>query len=203
MSWAAGGTSPAGPHVDRGSVLLTLARHAIASSLELDAPVEPVASEAPATSGWLDEPGACFVTLHLRTAQGPVLRGCIGTIDPYRTLREDVRGNATSAAFADPRFRPLGPCEYPDLHVEVSELSPREPLAYRDRADLAAQLRPGVDGVILAYGGRRGTYLPQVWEQLPDPDAFLASLVTKARLPAGFWSDDIEAWRYTVTAYDE
>lgn len=215
------GTSSRGD-ADRGVVLLALARDAIAQSLGLDngaaSPDKPVTApgvdslgvvslgaQCPDIAGhpWLEAAGACFVTLHLRSRQAQNLRGCIGTIDPYRSLLDDVRGNATSAAFRDPRFPPLQPAEYSRLHVEVSELSPREQLGYRDRADLVAQLRPGVDGVMLAYDGRRGTYLPQVWEHLPDPDVFLASLVVKARLPADFWSDDIEAWRYTVTAYEE
>ena len=131
------------------------------------------------------------------------LRGCIGTIEPYRPLVDDVRGNARAAAFRDPRFSPLTAGEYRRLHVEVSVLSPREPLPYRDRADLVSRLRPRVDGLVLEYGGRRGTYLPQVWDQIPSPEDFLASLVTKAHLPAGFWSDDIALSRYTVTEYAE
>lgn len=203
----------------RGPVLLALARNAIA--VHFDPPAPPVVpAPEPDVAGlpWLAEPGACFVTLHLLSpglgrADGPPaaaprpdpprLRGCIGTIEPYRSLLDDVRGNARAAAFRDPRFPELSRAEYPSLHVEVSELSPREPIPYVDRADLVGKLRPGVDGLLLEYGGRRGTYLPQVWDQIPDPSDFLASLVTKARLPQGFWSDDVAISRYTVTAYEE
>lgn len=188
------------PGYDRETVLLGLAREAIETRLGLETlPLQDTGDDR-----WLGEPGATFVTLHVPGPGGhPRLRGCIGTIEPYRTLGEDVQGNARAAAFSDPRFPPLRPEEYEDLAVEVSVLSPREPVTYRDRADLVAQLRPGIDGLVLEYGGRRGTYLPQVWEQIADPSDFLASLVVKARLPQGFWSDDITIWRYTVTAYPD
>ncbi|MCB1253106.1 MAG: AmmeMemoRadiSam system protein A [Austwickia sp.] len=183
---------------DRGPILLDLAERAIRSGLGLP----DLAGGPPCAAPWLDEVGAAFVTLHVAAGGGrPRLRGCIGTIEPYRSLREDVEGNARSASFRDPRFPPLTPAEFPDVAIEVSVLSPREALPYVDRADLVAKLRPFVDGLVLEYGGRRGTYLPQVWDQIPDPADFLASLVMKARLPQGFWSDDIAISRYTVTAY--
>lgn len=187
-----------------GPVLLALARNAIAAQLdaELAAPQDDHALEA--TYPWLTQDGAAFVTLHVPGPDGrPRLRGCIGTIEAYRSLRADVQGNARAAAFRDPRFAPVSRDEYADLDIEVSVLSEREPLPYPDRAELVRQLRPGVDGVVLEYAGRRGTYLPQVWEQIPDPSDFLASLVTKAHLPPGFWRDDIAIWRYTVTPYAE
>ncbi|MEP7160812.1 MAG: AmmeMemoRadiSam system protein A [Dermatophilaceae bacterium] len=193
----------------RGPVLLALARNAIAYSFEsVIPPVVSVTEPDVDAYPWLHERAACFVTLHsvpsdVRRHGPPRLRGCIGTIDPYRSLLEDVRGNAVAAAFRDPRFPPLPRAAYPHLRVEVSVLSERERLSFADRADVIGQLRPGLDGLILTYEGRRGTYLPQVWAQLPEPDAFLTSLVTKARLPAGFWSDDIEVWRYTVAAFKE
>lgn len=185
---------------DAGTVLIRLAERAIRSGLNLPVGVD----DPPGDPGWLDAEGAAFVTLHVPGPGGrPKLRGCIGTIEPYRSLREDIAGNARAAAFSDPRFAPLRVAELAGLEIEVSVLSPREPLPYVDRADLVAKLRPGIDGLVLEYGGRRGTYLPQVWEQLPDPSDFLASLVTKARLPQGFWSDDIVLSRYTVTAYPQ
>ncbi|QQS01860.1 MAG: AmmeMemoRadiSam system protein A [Austwickia sp.] len=189
---------------DRGEILVGLAERAIRAGLDLPVPVVDSSAGPQPEPAWLAEPGAAFVTLHVPGGGGrPRLRGCIGTIEPYRSLREDVQGNARAAAFSDPRFPALTAPELAHLDIEVSVLSPREPLPYADRADLVAQLRPGVDGLVLEYGGRRGTYLPQVWDQIPDPADFLASLVTKARLPQGFWSDDIVLWRYTVTAYPQ
>ena len=108
-----------------------------------------------------------------------------------------------AAAFRDPRFRPLGADEFDGLDIEVSVLSPAEEMTFRGEADAARQLRPHVDGVILQAGRRRGTYLPQVWEQLPDPADFLTSLKRKAGLPAGYWGDDVRLSRYTVTAWEE
>lgn len=177
---------------DSGAVLLPLARAAIAGRLGLEAPVVP----AP---GWLDEPGACFVTLQLERR----LRGCIGTIEPYRPLGEDTAENARAAAFHDPRFPPLTAAEFPVVELEVSVLSPLEPLAICGESDLLAQLRPGQDGVLLSAGSRRGTFLPQVWEQLPDPRQFLAHLKAKAGLPARAWSPDWQFFRYQVHSWRE
>lgn len=178
---------------DAGEVMCGIARAAIAARLSArDLRYENADS-------WLDTPGAAFVTLTL----GGALRGCIGSLTAYRTLREDVAGNAVNAAFRDPRFPPLTSDELPRTHIEVSVLSEPEPYPFTDRADALARLRPGVDGLILEYAGHRGTFLPQVWEQLPDPDAFLAHLVRKAGLPAGWWDDRATLSRYTVTAFEE
>lgn len=213
----AGGTRPH-PDGDTGRVLLGLAERAIRSELRPPGPPNEAPNEASdaqsaeasdeelaqesAQSPWLAAQGAAFVTLHVPGPDGrPALRGCIGTIEPYRSLREDVQGNARAAAFRDPRFAPLSAAELPGLQIEVSVLSPPESIPYVDRADLAAKLRPGIDGLVLEYGGCRGTYLPQVWEQIPDASDFLSSLVMKTRLPQGFWSDEILVWRYTVTAF--
>lgn len=177
---------------DRGHILTQLARASIARALG-----EPV--EAPPHPDWLDAPGAAFVTL---TREGE-LRGCIGSLEARRSLAEDVEENARLAAFADPRFPPLSREEFADTRVEVSVLSPAEPLAFSDEADALRRLRPGVDGVILEYGRHRATFLPQVWRQLPDPRDFLAHLKRKAGLPADFWHPDIRLYRYTVEKYEE
>jgi AmmeMemoRadiSam system protein A len=177
---------------DRGTTLLALARGAIAEAL----------GDAPAATGsgaWLGEPGATFVTL----TRGGELRGCIGTLIAERPLREDVTGNARAAAFRDPRFAPVTRTEMIELHVEVSLLSPVEPIEYESETRLLALLRPGIDGVLLEYGHRRGTFLPQVWEQLPEPRSFLAHLKRKAGLPTDFWVRDIKVSRYTVTKWRE
>jgi len=134
---------------------------------------------------------------------GGELRGCIGSLEAYQPLADDVTSNARSAAFRDPRFPPLTAAEFRRVHIEVSVLSAPQPMAVTSEADALAQLRPGVDGVILAAAGRRATFLPQVWEQLPEPATFLAHLKRKAGLPAGYWGDDVQVWRYGVTAFEE
>jgi len=145
-------------------------------------------------------PAATFVTL----TRGGDLRGCIGTIEPYRDLRADVAGNARAAALEDPRFMPLEPDELSDLEVEVSVLTHPEPLAHQGGADLLGKLRPGVDGVILRQGGRGATFLPQVWHQIPGPAEFLTHLCLKAGLRGNAWRDpDLRVWLYRVEAHHE
>jgi hypothetical protein len=177
---------------ERGATLLALARGAIAEAL----------GDTPTAAGsgvWLGEPGATFVTL---TRHGE-LRGCIGTLIAERPLREDVTSNARAAAFRDPRFAPVTREEMTELGVEVSLLSSIEPIESENESGLLALLRPGVDGVLLEYGRQRGTFLPQVWEQLPEPKAFLSHLKRKAGLPADFWTHDIKVSRYTVSKWRE
>ncbi|WP_205647266.1 AmmeMemoRadiSam system protein A [Actinobaculum sp. 313] len=147
----------------------------------------------------LAEPGATFVSLH----KGTELRGCIGSLVAHQSLLGDVRRNAFMAAFSDPRFPPLQPDELADLHIEVSLLSPPERMLFLDRLDLEEQLRPGVDGLILEFARHRGTFLPQVWDQLPSPRDFVDHLLVKAGLPPSFWAPEIAVSRYTVTAWSE
>jgi hypothetical protein len=175
-----------------GEVLLRIARVAIARRLV-------IAASADDSATWLDEPGATFVTLK----QEGALRGCIGSLEPHRALRDDVRENAVAAAFRDPRFVPLAREEFDMLSIEVSLLSPAEPLACCDEASAIRELVPGRDGVILELGARRATFLPQVWESLPDPRRFLAELKLKAGLPAGYWSDALRVSRYGVEKWSE
>lgn len=177
---------------DQGALLLSHARAAIAEALGLQA---PAAGEAAS----LQQPGASFVTLKVDGE----LRGCIGSLHAQRPLVEDVRVQARAAAFEDPRFPPLGRHEYARLRVEVSVLSPAEPLPARSEQQALLQLRPGIDGLILEAAGRRATFLPQVWEQLPTPAQFLRALKRKAGLPADAWSDDIRLLRYTVEKHVE
>jgi AmmeMemoRadiSam system protein A len=177
---------------ERGTTLLRLARGAIADTLG-----EPAATVEPA--GWLAEPGASFVTL---TRHGE-LRGCIGSLIAERPLRDDVEHNARAAAFRDPRFPPVTRREYLEIEVEVSLLSALEPLTFESETELLTLLRPGVDGLLLEHGWQRGTFLPQVWEQLPEPQAFLAHLRRKAGLPTDFWATDLRVSRYTVTKWRE
>lgn len=180
------------PDAEKGATLLELARSEIASKLW-----EGAAKSF--SAAWLQEPGASFVTL---TRHGE-LRGCIGSLEAHRPLELDVRENAVAAAFRDPRFNPLARGEFDDIRVEVSLLSPSEPLEAADEAAAVAALRPHVDGVVFEYGHHRSTFLPQVWEQLPDPDTFLAYLKRKAGLPMDFWADQVRLSRYTVTKWKE
>jgi AmmeMemoRadiSam system protein A len=173
-------------------MLLGLARNAIAE--KFGAARQPLPEE-----DWLQQPAATFVTL---TENGE-LRGCIGSLQAHRPLLEDVRNNAVAAAFEDPRFLPLTRAEFPQVEVEVSLLTPPQPMNFTGEADALAQLRPGVDGVIFEYGAYRSTFLPQVWEQLPQPRQFMAHLRRKAGLPDDFWADGVKLSRYTVTKWRE
>ena len=175
---------------DRGPALLAIAR----ASIERGGEAPPVIAW---DAAWLREPGASFVTLRLDEE----LRGCIGTIDAHRALGDDVAWNARAAAYRDPRFPPVSTAERERLHVEVSVLSAREPLAAHSESDALAKLRPGIDGIALEYGTMSATFLPQVWDSLPDPYEFLEHLRRKAGLPARFWHPDVRLSRYTVEKY--
>lgn len=147
----------------------------------------------------LREPWACFVTLRRRGA----LRGCIGTLTADQPLYLAVMENARNAA-RDPRFLPLEDWELADLTVEISVLSPPQPLEYRSPEELLQKLRPGVDGVIFQWRGARATFLPQVWEELPDPEEFLDRLCQKAGLPSKTWRQpDAKIWVYQVEKFGE
>jgi AmmeMemoRadiSam system protein A len=162
------------------AVLPKIARLAIATALEgRPFPVEE-REELIRRFPELLEERATFVTLKLNGR----LRGCIGSILPRRALIDDVIENARAAAFKDARFTPLTPAEFPDIEIEISLLTLPQPLPWTDIADLRAKLRPGIDGVILRFDGRQATFLPSVWEQLPDFDRFFQHLCLKAGLPA-------------------
>lgn len=142
----------------------------------------------------LAEQGACFVTL---TKQGQ-LRGCIGSLEAYRSLATDLLENSVSAAMRDPRFPPVTVAELATLRVEISLLTPAKPFPYTDGDDLLRRLIPRVHGVILSKGGHRSTFLPQVWDQLPDPRIFLEHLCQKAGLHSHCWQDKPDIFVYTV-----
>jgi AmmeMemoRadiSam system protein B/AmmeMemoRadiSam system protein A len=150
-------------------------------------------------AAWLRQTSATFVTLK---KQGQ-LRGCIGSLQAERSLAEDVADNALGAAFRDPRFPALIAEEWPQCRVEVSLLSAPRPLRFADEDDLLAQIRPGEDGLILEAQDRRGTFLPQVWETLPEPRAFLQELVRKAGLPADTRLARCKLYRYRVAKFHE
>lgn len=175
-----------------GRALVSQARKAIADALGLAAPAG------------IDHPdfakrGATFVTL---TIDGE-LRGCIGSLNAHRALGEDVRSNAVAAALSDPRFTPLSADEFGRVRVEVSLLTEPEFMEFRDEADALAQLVPGRDGVIFFNGCQKATFLPQVWEQLPDRHQFMAALKQKARLPVNFWGPNVMLARYRVRKWKE
>lgn len=178
--------------IEKGQILLPIARSAIASALDQ-------ALSAPANAPWLQEKGATFVTL----TQGGELRGCIGTLEAHRPLLEDVKANAVAAALHDPRFAPLQHAELSYTRVEVSLLSASEAIAFESEQHALTQLRPEVDGIIFEYGHYRSTFLPQVWEQLPDPETFMAHLKHKAGLAPNFWAAGVKLSRYSVSKWKE
>jgi AmmeMemoRadiSam system protein A len=136
---------------------------------------------------------ASFVTLRIDGG----LRGCCGTLDAHRTLAADVWHNAWAAAFADPRFAPVSRSEWLAADVGISVLSPMSPLPVRSEAELFERLQPGTDGLVLEFGCARATFLPAVWEQVPDPAAFVGHLKRKAGLAPDFWSPRLRFQRYT------
>lgn len=173
------------------TALLKLAKDSIAHGLQHGRPM-PVASEG--CSQELQTFAASFVTLHLEDE----LRGCMGTLEAIRPLAVDIAANAYAAAFHDPRFRPVSQAEFERLDIHISLLSAPESMSFVSETDLIAQLRPGIDGLIIEEGHRRGTFLPAVWESLPEPAHFLWQLKRKAGLPADYWSGTLRVARYTT-----
>ena len=181
---------------DLGTTLLALARNAIAVRMGLAQSITPQEGflRGAVNAPELLKNAATFVTL----TQNGQLRGCIGSLQAYRPLLDDIRENACNAAFRDPRFKPLSAEELPATRVEVSLLTPAVAMQFSSEADALAQLRPNIDGIIFSAGSRRSTFLPQVWEQLPKPADFMAHLKQKAGLPATYWGSDVKLERYTV-----
>jgi len=134
----------------------------------------------------LQEPRACFVTLEKKGQ----LRGCTGTLVARMPLAAEVVHSTHNTAFYDPRFPPVSADEVPLLQIELSILTPPQPLPYTSPADLLHKLRPGVDGVTLHWQNRRATFLPQVWERLSDPAQFLSALCHKMGLPPETWQQE-------------
>lgn len=180
---------------EQGRILLHIARAAISRALH----VSCASAAVNENMSWLSRPGATFVTL----TQWGELRGCIGSLQACDPLVEDVSNNAVSAALHDSRFMPLTADELDTVSVEVSLLSELQPIDFTSEADALAQLRPNIDGVVFECGSYRSTFLPQVWESLPQPQQFLARLKSKAGLSEDFWADDIRLSRYTVSKWCE
>jgi AmmeMemoRadiSam system protein B/AmmeMemoRadiSam system protein A len=174
-----------------GAALIALARGAIEEVL-LGRAFPRVAAP------WLRRPGASFVTL-LKKGE---LRGCIGTLEAAKPLADDVMENALGAAFRDPRFPALEAPEWLDCRVDVSVLSTPQRVVFADEAELVAQISPGLDGLILQAQGRRATFLPQVWDAVPDTRTFLRELSRKAGLEPGTPLARCEIFRYRVVKFD-
>ncbi len=174
--------------------LLEVARASIVSGLEHGRRSRPNKSEH---GPRLRKHRSCFVTLHLHGE----LRGCVGCLRARSPLVEEVAQAAHSAAFRDSRFPPLDQSELADLQIHVSVLSEPKPMQFESEQDLLAQLRPGVDGLVLSEGSRLGTFLPDVWEKFPEPAVFFAHLRTKAGLASGYWSDSLRVERYTTESF--
>lgn len=185
----------------QGQLLLKLARGALLKEFgrEPDAP-----EDALRTSGlkepWLNAPGATFVTLTLKGK----LRGCIGSLSSTDPLAESIRRNAVHAALHDPRFAPLAEKELDQIVIEVSVLTEPRPMPYANPEELRQKLRPHLDGVILRQAHASATFLPQVWEQLPDVGEFLSQLCLKAGFPRDAWKRSrLEVSTYQVQRFEE
>lgn len=194
-AWALYEVSTAGDHAEPDSAeqaqLLQVARDSIGEPLRGNKRYRVDLSQFPDR---LKATAASFVTLEIDGR----LRGCIGSLVAHRELVADVAHNAQSAAFRDPRFPALSLSEFERVDLHISVLSTPQPMPVSSRADLLAQLRPGVDGLILAEGSHRATYLPSVWDQLPEPAQFVSELRRKAGLPADGWSSETRVQRYTT-----
>jgi len=179
------------------SLLLEQARQALVCGVS-NVPLDPLNLDDYPIK--LRQPGATFVTL---TIDGQ-LRGCVGALEPYQPLIEDVREHAIAAALQDYRFSPVHPDELENISIEVSRLTSPQPLKYDSPQDLLDKLRPGIDGVLLRDGLRRSTFLPQVWEKLPDAQIFLNHLCQKMGAPANLWrKKQLEVYIYQVEEFHE
>jgi len=175
-----------------GDLMLSLAKASIVYTLDHGEPAGVNLETLPVP---LHDIGGCFVTLRTHAQ----LRGCIGSPEAWRPLATDVVGNANRAAFHDPRFGPLQSEETQALDVHISVLSPSQPFAFADQADFFAKLRSGTDGLVIEDLGKRALFLPSVWDQLPDPQKFVAHLKIKAGLTQDHWSDTFKAWRFIAS----
>jgi AmmeMemoRadiSam system protein A len=169
----------------QGELLVRLARETIAARLGVSAAESNRIAAADLEDPGFQKKGGTFVTLKI----GNQLRGCMGCLTPSETIRAGIERNALNAAFNDPRFPPLTVPELDRAEIEISVLTNARELEYDDGADLLKKLRPGIDGVIIGQGLARATFLPQVWEQLPRTEDFLAHLCRKAGLPPDEWKN--------------
>lgn len=178
-----------------GRTLLQLARKTLQERL-----TGKIEDEADLSSELFQEERATFVTLK----QGGKLRGCIGCLKPYEPLCKSIESNAINAAFNDSRFSPLTYEDLQEVQIDISILTPPKKLHYKDTEELVSLLHPGIDGVILRYDGKSGTFLPQVWDQLPSTELFLSHLCQKAGLSKDTWMNSVvEIEIYQVQSFEE
>jgi len=175
-------------------VCLQIAQQSILHGLEKGGALQVIASDY---SPELQVNLACFVTLH----KNGNLRGCIGTLEAYQPLINDIAEHAYSAAFKDPRFPSLQGNEYEELDIEISVLGKAESMAFESEEDLLQQIRPNTDGLILESGYHRGTFLPSVWEQLPEKKDFLNHLKMKAGFSSDWWDNAVKVSRYETFSF--
>ena len=180
--------------VDDQTTCLNVARDAIQFGLKNGQRINIVTADY---SAELQQQAASFVTLHKNGA----LRGCIGALEAYQPLINDVAEHAFSAAFQDPRFPPLEEHEYDSVKISISIIGTAERISFESEGDLLNKIRPDVDGLILEYGFNRGTFLPSVWEQLPDKKEFLNHLKAKAGLPQDWWNNTVKISRYETFSF--
>ncbi|MDF1529341.1 MAG: AmmeMemoRadiSam system protein A [Sedimenticola sp.] len=176
------------------SRLIDVAKASIRSGLDTGQPLSIAINDYPET---LRQIRASFVTLNIHGR----LRGCIGHLEAIQPLVKDVSQNAFAAAFQDPRFPALTNDEFPLTEIHLSLLTPAIPLVFSSESELLNLLSPGEDGLILEEGHHRGTFLPSVWDQLPDPKEFLRHLRIKAGLPVDYWSDTLRVSRYRTESF--
>ena len=183
-------------NLEERATLLKLARQSLINAAN-NQPAPPLPKDLPAA---LLAEGASFVTLTVRGR----LRGCIGTLQAYQPLANDVRQRAAQAAVEDYRFPRVRPNEVDTIHIEISRLTKPVPLAYSNPSELPGLLKPHVDGVVLSDGRRRATFLPQVWQQLPDVAEFLSHLCQKMGVQSDLWRREmLEVETYQVEEFEE
>ena len=170
-------------------LLLDIARESIAAGLKNHRPLKLNKDDYPQH---LQQDAATFITLNINHQ----LRGCIGTLTAYQPLVNDIAEHAFAAAFQDSRFPPVSQQEESLLEIHISILTPAEPVEFLSEEDLINKIQPGIDGLILEHGAHKGTFLPSVWESLPEPEKFIEHLKLKAGLPKKFWDKNIKIKRY-------
>ncbi len=177
---------------EQGAALASWARASLGQALGGELALRP-------HGAWCEALGASFVTL--RWADGGALQGCIGTLEAHRPLADDIAHNALAAGLHDPRGAPLTLADVRELDVELSVLSPLEPMGVMTEEEALCAIRPGIDGIVLYIAGRRATFLPSMWPALPTPRAFLEALKEKAGLPADAWPEGTHLDRYVVEKF--
>ena len=182
------------PFSKHAALLRGIAQRSIEQGLDGRGPLSADEIDLGGLPGSLSQRRATFTTLMLDGR----LRGCMGSLEARNPLAVDVAGSAYGAAFNDSRFSRLDRQEYPRIQLHISILTPPEPISFTDEEELLSLMRPGLDGIVLRAPGHSATYLPSVWESLPEPADFLGELKLKAGLERAYWSAEMEVLRYGV-----